>query len=133
MVLHRHTCWAGAVIDNHGRHSSAAWSSISIALCRRRGLRIRLAVECAPDKPTDHEKDYENDYQRKSGIAAACPAGRVHVSQDVSPENGAPRRRKREKTRRGAQPMVRPHRLWLLNAKIKCTFLFFFSKFHPSG
>src|SRR4051812_8730543 len=113
MVLHRHTCCAVAVIDNHGRHSSLALSSISFALRRRRALRIRLAMECAPDKPTDNEKDYEYDYQRESGIAAACPARRVHVTQDVSPENGAPRRKKREKTRRGAQPMVRPHRLWL--------------------
>jgi hypothetical protein len=40
-------------------------------------------VECAPDKPTNQEKDHEYDYQRESGIAAACPAGRVHVTQDV--------------------------------------------------
>jgi hypothetical protein len=27
-------------------------------------------VECAPDKPTDHEKDHEYDYQRENGIVA---------------------------------------------------------------
>jgi hypothetical protein len=86
-------------------------------------------VECAPDKPTKHEKDYEYDYQRESGIVAACPPGRVHVTQDISPEKWSAALKKREKTRRGAQPMVRPHRLRLLNANIKRTFRFLFKLF----
>jgi hypothetical protein len=89
-------------------------------------------LECAPDKPTNHEKDYEYDCQCERRIVAACPAGRVHVTQDAPPEKWSAAPKKSETTRRGAQPMVRPHRLWLLNANIKRTFLFP-ANFHPSG
>src|SRR3978361_721096 len=102
----------------------------SFALCRRWGLRNRLALEGAPDKSTNYEKDYENDCQCESSIVAACPAGRVHVTQDVPPE--MERRAEKGETRRGAQPMARPHGLWLLNANIKCTFHIFLI-FHSSG
>jgi hypothetical protein len=60
-------------------------SSIFFAVQRRRRRRIRLALEGAPDEPTNHEKDYEYDCQCEGNIVAACPAGRVHVTQDVSP------------------------------------------------
>jgi hypothetical protein len=75
-------------------------SSISFALSGWRGLRIRLALERAPDKSADYEKDDEDDRQCESGVVAACPAGRTHVTQDVLQKNAAPRRKPRN--RRGS-------------------------------
>jgi hypothetical protein len=61
-------------------------------------------LECAPDKPTNHEKDYEYDCQREGSIVAACPAGRVHVTQDVSPGkwSAAPKKKENSPARRSA-------------------------------
>jgi hypothetical protein len=60
---------------------------------------MRLVLERTPNKPADYEEDYEYHRQCESSVIAACPAGRVHVTQDASPEKMR-RRAGREKPAR---------------------------------
>src|SRR4051812_8547880 len=70
-------------------------SSTSFALSDWRGMRVRLVLKRAPNKSANYEKGYQYDSQRESGVTAACPAGRVHITQDISPKDEAPRRQEK--------------------------------------
>src|SRR4051794_16829204 len=61
-------------------------SSICFALSDGRGMQVRLLLKRAPNKSANHQRDYQYDRQRESGVAAACLASHLHVTQDVSPK-----------------------------------------------